>query len=79
MAEWNSTEKEEMVRLIVQSMSSMIGPTADLVRARMAAEVDGLIDAQKRFKAAGWPDWMINSIMLGLLDASPVGVGGPKE
>lgn len=79
MSEFDAKEKEEMIRLIVQSMSQMIGPTSDMVRARMAAEVDGLIDARRRFLEAGWPEWMINSIMLGMLDATPIGAGGPRE
>lgn len=78
MTALNPAENEELIRLIVQSMASMVGPTADMIRAKMAAEVDGLVDAQKKFSAAGWPEWMVNSIMLGLIRATPVGVGGPK-
>ena len=72
-------DREQLVEYITQAMTSAIGPTADLIRAKMAAEVDGLCDAYIKFTAAGWPQWMINSIMLGLINATPVSTGGPKE
>lgn len=57
-------ERREMAETIVQSMTSMIGPTSDMQRSIVAAKVDGLIDARKRFVEAGWPEWLIHAALM---------------
>lgn len=72
-------ERQQIIAEMAGAMRQAIGPTADLIRATMAAEVDGLIDARQKFAQAGWPEWMIVELMKVLVGGNvPAPKGDPK-
>lgn len=63
------TDDAEIKRIsqeLVGMFAQMTGPTADLTRAVVNARIDCLLDAYKRFSAAGWPDYVIVPVMVAL-------------
>ncbi|HET9613732.1 MAG TPA: hypothetical protein VFP22_02875 [Candidatus Limnocylindrales bacterium] len=56
-------ETEELKRLLLEMFAQMTGPTADLIRATMAARTDGLIDAYKRMSSAGLPEFVFMPLL----------------
>jgi hypothetical protein len=65
-------ERQELAEAVTAAMMSMIGPTGDMQRAIISAKVDGLIDARKRFLAAGWPEWLIHSALMSFIAGTAV-------
>jgi hypothetical protein len=72
-------ERHELIESITMMLTSTIGPTGDLHRAVIAAKVDGLIDARKRFLAAGWPEWLIQSVLVAFITNRAMPVKEPDE
>lgn len=66
MSERNSEEVRELAKAMIEMFAQMTGPTSDLIRASMAARVDGLVDAHKRFAAAGWPTYLEAPVLVAL-------------
>jgi len=63
-------EAREVQELFTTLIASMTGPISDMTRSLMAAYTDGLIDARKAMLAAGFPDWMIHDLLLGMLGST---------
>lgn len=63
-------ERRDLIEAVTHAMTAAIGPTGDMTRAVIAAKVDGLIDARKRFVAAGWPEWLIHSALTAFITGS---------
>lgn len=79
----DAKDRDEIAEAVTLILNTMIGPTGDLVRAMMAAQVDGLIDAYQRFQGAGMPDWMTMEAMKALTRSTQDAFGsvgkGPQK
>jgi len=63
-------ETRKLQELFTTMFASMTGPISDMTRSLMAAYADGLVDARKAMLAAGFPEWMIHDLLLGMIGAT---------
>ena len=73
MHDEDEREMRMVEEMIARMFRQMTGPLSDMTRALMSAQVDGLIDARRKFAAEGWEDRMISEAM-GLLLKSAQGI-----
>lgn len=76
-------DEERLTQMMARMMATMTGSVSDMIRAAMAAQVDGLIDARKRLLNAGWEEWMvaeaIGHIIRGGTEAPRKAIAGLKQ